>query len=68
MGMDIPEVLLSGDHAEIEKYRFLESVRETLTRRPELLAHVEFTVAELKLLKKAGMMDRVAAAGKDQGE
>jgi tRNA (guanine37-N1)-methyltransferase len=68
MGMDIPEVLLSGDHAKIEKYRFLESVRETLERRPELLAHVEFTDAELKLLKKAGMMDRVAAAGKDRGE
>jgi tRNA (guanine37-N1)-methyltransferase len=65
MGMDIPEVLLSGDHAEIEKYRFLESVRETLERRPELLAHVRFTDAELKLLKKAGMLEPVAAAGKD---
>lgn len=69
MGMDIPETLLSGDHAEIEKYRFLESVRETLARRPELLALVEFTGAELKLLKKAGLMDRVvAAAEKGCGE
>lgn len=67
LGMDIPETLLSGDHAEIEKYRFLESVRETLQRRPELLVHVEFTAAELKLLKKAGMMDRIAAATKDRG-
>ena len=68
MGMDIPEVLLSGDHAEIEKYRFLESVRETLERRPKLLEHVEFTAAELKLLKKAGMMDMVTAAGCFRGE
>lgn len=67
LGMDIPEVLLSGDHMEIEKYRFLESVRETLERRPDLLAQVEFTKEELKLLRKAGMIDRVAAAGKDSG-
>lgn len=66
-GMDIPEVLLSGDHDEIEKYRFLESVRETLERRPDLLAHVVFTDSELKLLKKAGMLDRIVAAGKDRG-
>ncbi len=66
-GMEIPEVLLSGDHAEIEKYRFLESVKETLERRPGMLAHVDFTPKELKLLKKAGMLDRVAAAGKAGG-
>ena len=68
MDMDVPEVLLSGDHAEIEKYRFLESVRETLERRPEMLEHVEFTAAELKLLKKTGMMDRITAAGRLRGE
>ena len=42
MGMDIPEVLLSGDHAEIEKYRFVESIRLTLERRPDLLAGIRF--------------------------
>lgn len=68
MGMDIPEVLLSGDHAEIEKYRFLESVRETFERRPELLEHIEFTDAERKLLKKAGMLDMVTDAGRLSGE
>lgn len=67
LGMDIPEVLLSGDHLEIEKYRFFESVRETLERRPELLANVEFTDEELRLLKKAGLMDEIAAAGIDCG-
>ena len=67
LDMEIPEVLLSGDHDKIEKYRFLESVRETLERRPELLANVEFTDSELKLLKKAGMLDKVTAAGKDRG-
>lgn len=67
LGMDIPEVLLSGDHVEIEKYRFLESVRETLERRPDLLAQFEFSDDELKLLKKAGMLDRITAAGNDCG-
>ena len=65
--MDIPEVLLSGDHAEIEKYRFVESVRETLARRPELLANVEFTAAEQKLLKKAALLAEVAEAANRHG-
>jgi tRNA (guanine37-N1)-methyltransferase len=37
-GMEVPEILLTGDHAAIERYRFVESVRETLRRRPDLLA------------------------------
>lgn len=73
MGMEVPEVLLSGDHAGIEKYRFLESVRETLERRPELLADFTFTRDEQKLLEKAGMTKLVAEAvnqktGRGHGE
>ena len=67
-GMDIPEVLLSGDHAEIEQYRFLESVRETLNRRPGLLENVEFSAKELKLLLKAGLMAEVTKACKGNGK
>lgn len=36
-GWTIPEVLLSGDHAEIERWRRQESLRRTLDYRPELL-------------------------------
>ena len=54
-GIAVPEVLLSGDHALIAEYRFIESVRETLTRRPELLAEVEFSKAEKKQLQRAGL-------------
>ncbi len=54
-GMVVPDVLLCGDHARIEEYRFLESVRETLCRRPGLLAGVEFSATEKKQLKKAGL-------------
>jgi len=35
----IPEVLLSGNHAEIDKWRFQESLKRTLARRPDLLKY-----------------------------
>ena len=34
----VPDVLLSGHHAEIERWRRREALRRTLARRPELLA------------------------------
>ena len=36
-GMEVPEVLLSGDHKKIEEYRRNESLRITLEKRPDLL-------------------------------
>lgn len=33
----VPDVLLSGDHGAIEKWRFRESLQRTLARRPDLL-------------------------------
>ncbi len=36
-GRDVPSVLLSGDHAAIEKWRKEESIRRTRERRPDLL-------------------------------
>jgi tRNA (guanine37-N1)-methyltransferase len=37
-GHDVPEVLLSGDHAAIARWRRGESLRRTAARRPDLLA------------------------------
>ncbi|MGY1793322.1 tRNA (guanosine(37)-N1)-methyltransferase TrmD [Geodermatophilus sp. SYSU D00525] len=37
-GLDVPPVLLSGDHAAIARWRRAESLRRTATRRPDLLA------------------------------
>jgi tRNA (guanine37-N1)-methyltransferase len=37
-GHDVPEVLLSGDHAAIARWRRNESLRRTAARRPDLLA------------------------------
>lgn len=36
-GMEVPEVLLSGHHANIEKYRYEEAIKKTQERRPDLL-------------------------------
>lgn len=36
-GMEVPEVLLSGDHKRIEEYRKNESLKRTQIRRPDLL-------------------------------
>lgn len=35
-GKEVPEVLLSGNHKEIEKWRLEESIKRTKTRRPDL--------------------------------
>lgn len=40
-GMEVPEVLLSGNHAEIEKWRQQQAVIRTKQRRPDLLADAE---------------------------
>ena len=46
MGRDVPEVLLSGDHKKIERWRLEEAVKLTRVRRPELLElHPEFEEA-----------------------
>ena len=36
-GMEVPEVLLSGDHKKIDEYRYSESLKITRERRPDLL-------------------------------
>ena len=36
-GMEVPEILVSGDHKKIEEYRYQESLKKTKQRRPDLL-------------------------------
>ena len=37
-GMEVPEVLLSGDHAKIDAWRRNESIKKTQERRPDLIS------------------------------
>ena len=46
----VPEVLLSGNHAEIAKWRRMESLGRTWLRRPDLLDESRLGNADLKLL------------------
>ena len=50
-GLAVPEVLKSGHHANIEKWRFLQRYARTLQRRPELLEKVELSKQQKKWLK-----------------
>ena len=53
MGREVPEVLLSGDHAKIDRWRLEEAVKITRERRPDLLAkHPEFEEALMPKKKK----------------
>jgi tRNA (guanine37-N1)-methyltransferase len=40
-GREIPEILLSGDHAAIARWRHEQSVKLTSTRRPDLIARAK---------------------------
>lgn len=51
-GMDVPEVLLSGNHKLIEKWRREQSLKRTKERRPDLLANVNLSKADQEFLRK----------------
>lgn len=61
MGREVPEILLSGDHAKIDRYRLEEAVAITRLRRPDLLLkHPEIEESLKPKPKKRG--------GKKSGE
>lgn len=51
-GWSVPEVLLSGNHAQIEQWRKMQSLKRTYERRPDLLKKAELTDEEKKIIKK----------------
>lgn len=52
MGMTVPEVLLSGHHAQIAKWRREESLRITWERRSDLLLQADLTKADRRFLEQ----------------
>ena len=52
MGLPVPPALLSGNHDAIRRWRRKESLRKTLTTRPELLANADLTEEDYKLLSE----------------
>jgi tRNA (guanine37-N1)-methyltransferase len=51
-GMEVPTVLLSGNHADIRRWRRKEALRLTLERRPDLLGKVPLSPEDEKLLEE----------------
>ena len=48
---NVPEVLLSGNHKEIEDWRLYQSLKRTLERRPDLLDDVKLSKKAKKVLE-----------------
>lgn len=51
-GETVPEVLLSGNHREIDRWRLEASLKRTFLKRPDLLEDRRFSREEIEVLKK----------------
>ena len=51
-GMSVPEVLLSGHHENIDRWRKKESLRNTLIKRPDLLKSAELTLEDIGTIER----------------
>ena len=53
-GMDVPDVLLSGDHARVDRWRRLSSVERTARWRPDLIDEGALDEEELAIVRSVG--------------
>ena len=60
-GLEVPDILLSGNHEKIRKYRLRESIKNTLQKRPDLLKDKTLNDEEKDILKD------LLEGGKDNG-
>ena len=51
-GMKVPDVLLNGNHKEMNEWKLRESLKRTYQRRPDLLEKRELTPQEIKILEE----------------
>lgn len=61
-GLPVPAVLRSGDHAAIARWRHQEALCRTLERRPDLMAGIELSDADARLLDEVRKERRSGAA------
>ncbi|HUJ70427.1 MAG TPA: tRNA (guanosine(37)-N1)-methyltransferase TrmD [Syntrophorhabdales bacterium] len=52
LGMEVPEVLLSGNHEEIRRWRRKESIKRTILRRPDLMERFQPTKEDAVLIRE----------------
>ena len=68
-GRRVPPVLLSGDHADIRRWRLAQAIARTAQRRPELLRRAQLGAEARRVLSEIHGGGPVgAAAGEDRGE
>jgi tRNA (guanine37-N1)-methyltransferase len=48
LGLSVPDVLLTGNHKEIKKWRFDQSLKKTIKNRPELIEKKELILNKIK--------------------
>ena len=53
MGQRVPDILLSGDHGRVARWRREQSLLRTLLKRPDLLETADLTQEDLEFLEKA---------------
>jgi len=51
-GWQVPEILLSGDHGRIEKWRREQAITRTLTRRPDILEKADLSKEDKKIVER----------------
>jgi tRNA (guanine37-N1)-methyltransferase len=51
-GWEVPGVLRNGDHAEIARWRYEDSLRRTIRRRPDLIRALDLQGEQAELLKR----------------
>lgn len=51
-GREVPEVLLSGHHQNVDKWRRRQSIKRTYERRPDMLENAELTKDDLKYIEE----------------
>ena len=61
----VPDVLVSGHHGEIRKWRKRQALELTLLRRPDLLADAELDVEEQEILRELMEAKKGVAHGRD---
>jgi len=61
----VPDVLLSGNHQQIERWRRKQALGRTYDRRPDLLANVELSEADLALLSEFAAENADSNRGKN---
>ncbi len=64
-GSKVPDVLLSGHHGEIRRWRRREALRRTLARRPDLLAGAELDDEERDILRELQEAKKERDDGRD---